>query len=134
MKYTSIALLAVCLSLMGCSSKKEEPPPTTHPVTGRIVYPDGSAYKGGGTIEFNAIDKSDARALGKIEPDGHFTLSIIGKKGQQEGAPAGEFTATIAPDQGQSQGQGTAPRHAQGRYRIKADETNELKVIVGRTK
>ena len=131
MKQARIALLFVCLALIGCSSKKEDPAPATYSVAGRVVHPDGSAYTGGGTIEFNAVDASDNRALGTIDAEGNFKLSIIGKKGQQEGAPAGFFTATIVPHQGQSQG--ASPRRALGRYRIKADETNELKVIVNRS-
>jgi hypothetical protein len=132
MKRKHIVLLAAYLILAGCSSRKEDPGPATQPVTGRVVYPDGSAYKAGGTISLDPVDKTGLPALGRIDDEGHFTLNIIGKKGKQEGATAGEFIATIVPDQGQSQGAG--PRRARGTYRIKADEPNELKIILDRAK
>lgn len=78
--YLLIRALACCLlalvvgSISGCNSR-----PETAEVSGKVLYPDGSAPKGGvRSIQFVPIDSTDAEirkaASGKISEDGSFTL------------------------------------------------------------
>lgn len=92
------SLVACSLGLTGCGSKY-------HPVTGEIVFPDGTPVKGlaGGQIVFNKVGSGggEAAAAGTsasspIDADGKFTL---GTEAVADGAPAGDYNAVISPPQ-----------------------------------
>ncbi|MEM7785644.1 MAG: carboxypeptidase regulatory-like domain-containing protein [Planctomycetota bacterium] len=63
-----IGLLVPCL--LGCNNN-----PRTYPVTGKVVYPDGSHPEFGDIEFFNAEAKLNAR--GRIQKDGTFELGTF---------------------------------------------------------
>jgi hypothetical protein len=77
-------LVAAVATLVGCSSGSLEP------VSGKVVYPDGTPVPAG-TITFNNSEKQ-VSATGVIAQDGTFTLNF----GESEGAPAGEYKVVIS--------------------------------------
>jgi hypothetical protein len=88
------------LLLSGCGGKEEGP--TTYPVSGVVVYRDGTPYRGG-MVELATPDGKQ-RAVGRIGPDGRFALSTPGEKANRPGAVPGNYRVIIHPDLGQRQG------------------------------
>ncbi len=80
-------LFLVLAGLAGCGG------PKLYPVTGKVVYPDGSPMKGGAIVfEMNA-SKDRVMAQGAIDiEDGTFTL---GTKEEGDGAPGGVYRVVI---------------------------------------
>lgn len=83
---------ALCLILVGCNKSG------FHPVSGQIVFPDGSPVTGleGGQVVIEATD-ADGKALnssGAIDAQGRFQL---GTNAVNDGAPAGKHRALISP-------------------------------------
>lgn len=80
----------VCLGLVGCGDKY----PATYPVSGRVIFPNGTPLPGG-NIEF-APQEGPARtsARGMIESDGIFQLTTF-RDG--DGAVEGRHRVLILP-------------------------------------
>jgi hypothetical protein len=87
-----LCLLATVLVVsVGCGTAH----PPTYPVTGAVVFPDGSPLKGG-RVEFRCAQVSPvAIARGRIGDDGKFQLNTV--QGG-EGAIAGEHQVVVVPD------------------------------------
>lgn len=81
------ALLILLASLVGCGGGE-----SLQPVTGKVVYADGSPVTAG-AVTFNHVEKQVA-ATGLIAQDGTFTLNF----GDSEGAPAGEYQVVVTGD------------------------------------
>ena len=91
-----LTLAVFCSLLVGCGTKYQ-------PVTGEIVYTDGTPVKGlaGGTVAFQKVgshmegaQSEGTNPNGPIDADGKFTL---GTMTTTDGAMEGDYTATIAP-------------------------------------
>jgi hypothetical protein len=81
---TRAALLALsALVVMGCGGR-------TWPVSGKVVFPDGSPVTSG-VIEFAPAEGGGPAARGAIGPDGTFDL-ITGK---ERGAAAGRYRVAV---------------------------------------
>lgn len=85
------------LMLAGCGDDTA-PPDKPYPVSGKVVYEDGSAVPGG-FVYFDYFDpegKSNKRyhASSPINADGTFALSFAGDK---DGAPAGKYKVWFGP-------------------------------------
>ena len=79
-----IATLASAVT--GCGSRN----PKTYPVSGTVLFKDGTAVTWG-TIEFHGLAKQ-AGARGEIGSDGSFMLSTFG---EGDGAIPGEYQVTV---------------------------------------
>lgn len=73
-------LILATVLFCGCNGSDEL---ELHPITGKIVYADGSPAMFG-DIEFQS-DSMPVNARGKIQRDGTFTLTTNGKPGAVEG-------------------------------------------------
>ncbi|MBN9524158.1 hypothetical protein J0H58_37555 [bacterium] len=81
------------LSLAGCGSDLQ-------PVTGKVVYEDGTPVKGG-DITFNSKGRTPAvNASGNIADDGTFTLKFNGR----EGAAPGSYKVVVVGKEGYGEG------------------------------
>ncbi len=71
------ALLTVnLLTLASCSKKLERPAPPTFPVTGKVVT-SGDRLPAGGCVEFESKrNELDFTAIGVVDSEGRFSLSI----------------------------------------------------------
>jgi hypothetical protein len=78
-------LVLACLA--GCGG------PKLYPVTGKVVYPDGSPMKGGAIVFETNASKDRVMAQGAIDiEDGTFAL---GTKEEGDGAPEGVYRVAI---------------------------------------
>lgn len=84
---------ALTLALTGCGNDLQ-------PVTGKVVYDDGSPVQGG-SVTFNSKSKG-VNASGDIADDGTFAL----KFGGNQGAPPGEYKVVVV---GKDTGYGNPP-------------------------
>jgi hypothetical protein len=83
-----LAVLAALVVIAGCGGTK------LYPVTGKVVFPDGSPLTGG-TVEFGPVDKNAVLGpRGEIQADGTFRMSTF-KEG--DGAPEGKYRVLVAP-------------------------------------
>ncbi|WP_158261055.1 MULTISPECIES: hypothetical protein [Pirellulaceae] len=118
----SIGMIAlVCLAFVGCEASV-----ATHPVTGKVVLPDGSPA-GGGIIKFrtSSQDGEIVKAHGEIQPDGSFQLTTFH---EGDGALEGEHEAILfSPATGDGGGTAVIPNFPP-RYR--KYETSGLKFHV----
>lgn len=81
-------LVAVLVTgIVGCGGGE-----SLQPVTGRVVYADGSPVPAG-SVTFNHTEKQIA-ATGLIGPDGMFSLTF----GDSQGAPAGNYRVVVTGD------------------------------------
>src|SRR5690349_8597434 len=83
---TAIALLLA--GIVGCGSA------TTYPVTGKIVFKDGTPFSGG-LVRFRPVDeKLQVSARGDIQSNGTF---ILGTYKEDDGAVPGKYQVAITP-------------------------------------
>ena len=81
--------LATLVSGAGCGQQQPAP---TFPVTGRVVFADGTPLASGGTIHLEAVDGYPYNARGAIQKDGTFQLSTFG---ELDGAVLGKHQAMV---------------------------------------
>ena len=88
-----VLLLASGLATLGCNPA----PMPTHPVSGQVVYPDGSTLPRGGRVRFYC-DEVDPplTAEGRFDENGQFTALTTFKAG--DGAVAGTHSVIVLPD------------------------------------
>jgi hypothetical protein len=89
-------ILLLVLGLSGCHKKTQHPPPTTYPVTGKVVMSEGPIPVGA-RIEFAPSDP-EALAEGRIAADGSFTLRTMFHEQWLPGATAGPHRVFVRPD------------------------------------
>lgn len=88
----AVVIVAIAMvTLSGCGPNR----PATYPVTGKVVFPDGSTLSGG-MVEFESLsaDGQPVNARGPIAADGTFSLSTF-EAG--DGALPGEHKALVHP-------------------------------------
>lgn len=110
-----------CFALVGCGASV-----ATHPVTGKVVLPNGSPA-GGGIIKFRTTSPEGevVKAHGEIRPDGSFQLTTFQ---EGDGALEGEHEAILfSPATGDGGGTAVVPNFP-ARYR--KYETSGLKFQV----
>lgn len=78
--------LIVCLAVMGCGSSQIP----TYPVSGTVVFEDGSSVRTG-IVELESLDHK-LSATGKIREDGSF---VLGTYKSDDGACAGRHRAIV---------------------------------------
>ncbi|HKI37563.1 MAG TPA: hypothetical protein VKA46_37250 [Gemmataceae bacterium] len=126
------AALAGLLLAAGCTGSGK-PLPTTYPVSGKVLYADGTPMTGG-LVQFKPEGNPDVTTTGAIQQDGSFTLNSTVEKQQVEGAIEGPHTVTILPPLGEDQraARGGAPLPVQLRETItvKADGPNNFTLTV----
>lgn len=89
LRYLSPRRATLCLfagALAGCSDGR----PPTYPVSGQVVFDDGSPVHVG-TVELKSREHN-LHARGEIDPDGHFTLTTF-QRG--DGAVAGAHECVV---------------------------------------
>jgi hypothetical protein len=92
----AVFALAFLFSNAGCRKPPETPLPKTYPVTGRIVDREGNQLKTG-SIQFESIVDVKTQALGKVEPDGSFTMTTVVGEAMVPGAIEGPHKVTFLP-------------------------------------
>ena len=84
---SSGCLTSLCLVLLvGCGESRVP----TYPVSGTVVFEDGSPVRTG-TVELSSIDQ-ELTATGKISDDGSF---VLGTYKTDDGAPAGNHRVIV---------------------------------------
>ena len=85
----ALPLIAIALPTTGCNSSG----PEVYPVSGKVVYPDGSPMPEG-MVEFEAMEGefSGRNARGVIQTDGTFVLTT---QEPDDGAVAGRHRAIV---------------------------------------
>lgn len=82
------AIPLLIIALCGCGRQK-------HPVTGVVVYEDGTPYAGGGIVAMEAeIDGKRAMARGGIGTDGRFLLA---SERPEDGACEATYRVRVLP-------------------------------------
>lgn len=85
-----LALIILATATCGCNQN-----PTTYPVSGKVVYPDGKPVSSG-TLEFETVaQKPTVTATAEILPDGQFTM---GTYAAADGALPGRHRAAVIAD------------------------------------
>jgi hypothetical protein len=92
-RLAALAVGVLALSLAGCGDGLQ-------PVTGKVVYEDGTPVSGG-SVTFNSKDKG-TNASGDIADDGTFSLAFNGSKG----AAPGQYKVVVV---GKDTGYGNPP-------------------------
>jgi hypothetical protein len=80
----SLAVLATCLTVVGCGSESR-----LYPVVGRVTF-DGQTLTSG-SVEFVALDGANYGPVGNIAADGTYRLVTFDK----EGAPLGKYKVLV---------------------------------------
>jgi hypothetical protein len=113
------------LFLAGCGSGKYQP------VTGEIIFPDGSPVKGleGGQIAFQKIGSQEEAktAAGAIDANGKFAL---GTEQLADGAETGDYSVVITPPQ--STGDVPLPKVIDDKYTKVGGVTEKFTVQKGK--
>ncbi len=114
----------------GCTSKAV---PITYPVTGKVVFADGTPLTGG-LVQFKSEANADVTTTGVIQPDGSFTLSSTVGQEQVTGAVEGPHTALILPPLGEDQHAARGlPQHPialRGPFTVTPDGPNSFTLMV----
>lgn len=123
---------------LGCSDNGQIP---TYPVSGKVVFADGTPLPGGGLICLSDSDEASLSARGIINPDGTFTL---GTYGEDDGAIAGRHLVAIDPPipENFNPDAGPPPRVIHPRFQhhdtsgleftVSAEDPNEITLEVSR--
>ena len=126
-----------CLLSAGCRDSG----PRTFPVSGKVVFADGS-YAQFGDIEFRAESGEHVTARGKINNDGTFRLKSLGNR---SGTVAGWHQVVIVQNTGNARGGLPAIHHHHGldvaakyrsydtsdlRFEVKPSGTNVFEILV----
>jgi hypothetical protein len=127
------ALALAALVAGGCA-------PPRYPVSGKVVFDDGSPLAEGSVIGEATIDGKKVLAQGEVKPDGTFNW---GSSKAGEGARPGKYRVIVAPralgDAEIAEGKipavdakFTAPETSGIDFEVKESPTNELKITVTR--
>lgn len=85
--FSVLSILALTTACLGCSSGR-------YPVTGTVLYEDGSPCEGGTVIAEATVDGKVVSAQSNIEKDGSFSL---GGASAGDGAFPGNYKAVVMP-------------------------------------
>jgi hypothetical protein len=86
-------LALLCFLTAVCSCHKPAPPPALYPVHGNVRV-DGKLLEAG-VVEFQPLEELGHNALGEIQPDGDFSLSIVHEGKRFKGAVPGAYRVTV---------------------------------------
>ena len=130
-KYIAWPALAVLLLAGGCSSGKALP--RTYPVTGKVVFADGTPMTGG-LVQFKSESNPEVITTGAIQPDGSFTLTTTLDKQQATGALEGPHSALVLPpladNQRGARGLPPQPIPLRGPFTVTPDGPNAFTLTV----
>jgi hypothetical protein len=125
-------IVGMAMLVLASCSKPAEPMPTTHPVTGTVVYKQGGPVPG--RITFQPMTDLQLACNGPIADDGTFTVSTLRTSDQQriDGVPEGEYRVTVFP---QATDQFIIPKELPGKVTVKAGENRfDFKIEKGKGK
>jgi hypothetical protein len=129
-RITTAALAAVLLAT-GCQGGKALP--KTYPVSGKVVYSDGTPMTGG-LVQFKPKGNAEVTTSGAIAQDGSFTLNSFVDNQKVTGAIEGPHTVTILPPLGQDQhaarGSSVQPIELRESFTVKPDESNTFTITL----
>lgn len=112
--------------LVGCGNPGPAPP-KTYPVTGHVVYTDGTPMSGG-SVAFTLDRDPDLSAMGDIGPGGDFALRTIFRNKRLTGSVEGTFEVTIKPPAGSAKSVDPGETLAEP-VQVKPGQSNELKLV-----
>lgn len=133
--------LAVVVGIAGCN----EPPMPTYPVSGQVVYEDGSTLPRGGRVRFYCEEVDPPlTAEGRFDESGRFDALTTFRAG--DGAVAGTHAVIVMPDIPDDKGEMSQREYEQAsrpidrrfkgfktsglQFTVKADQPNEFKIEV----
>jgi hypothetical protein len=94
--------LLCAVSIMGCTQRGPEGPPTVA-ARGKIVFTKGGdvfkLYDTQGAVELESLEQPGVKAIGSIEEDGSFTLNTVFDGGAKPGAVAGKHRVRLNLDE-----------------------------------
>jgi hypothetical protein len=94
-KLLEIAIVLLACTA-GCSKTPKESLPTTFPVTGQIVDKSGQPLTAG-VVQFESTVSEKTQAMGKIQPDGSFTMTTVIGEAMAPGAIEGPHKVSFLP-------------------------------------
>lgn len=127
-------LFLVALLLPGCKDK-EPLVPTTYPVSGKVLYKDGTPMRKG-MINFRSVTDASVSADGIVSNDGTFTLTTLTQAKQKSaGAIEGEHRVTIIfMVEDQVAARPPDPLTLKETYKILPQESNQIEIKIDRPK
>lgn len=133
-RWAVVAALAQCLVVIGGCQKGPVP---TYPVTGEVVFAEGTPLPGGNIELAPRAGEVKASARGVIEEDGAFRLSTFI---EGDGAVAGEHAVLIIPARQRGERPGASNTELAGKYQdfatsgltavVKPEGPNEFRFVV----
>lgn len=93
--WTIVSLLIVIFHV-GCGQSPNAAGPATFEVTGRVVDKSGKQVSYG-SVEFVSLEDGKTQAVGKLQPDGTFSLHTYIDKSVVPGAIEGSHEANFHP-------------------------------------
>ena len=121
MKLIKPLLLMTPLLLLAPGCQSSTPPPTTHPVHGKVLV--NNELLTDGAVEFQALAEPSWSALADIQSDGTFSLSTLHEGKRIAGALPGEYRVTIVFAARKEQDK-RAPITLEKTYTVTAGENN----------
>jgi hypothetical protein len=93
-----VGLVLAGSPFLGCTPNKGDPPPPTHKVEGKVVYPGGRPFTAGGMIGFIHETFPGVTTTAEIKKeDGTFALHTIVGQHRVAGAQEGPHAVLIRP-------------------------------------
>src|SRR5262245_12467914 len=111
----ALTLLLVCDA---CRKPPETPLPKTYPVTGLIVDQQGKPLTMG-SIQFESMVDVKTQALGKVQPDGYFTMTTVVGEAMVPGAIEGPHKVSFLPV-----GRDQLPAYFDAQFKVGPGENN----------
>jgi len=111
-RLTLVLLGGLLLASAGCGAKTIPPPPTPHPVRGKVLLASNQPLRGG-VVTFRPVgDAADGRyqGWGFPKPDGSFEITAFSGS---SGVAPGKYKVTVGPrDEGEPRGSnaGSVPK------------------------
>jgi hypothetical protein len=121
-----VALASIALAIcLGCRNGSPEELPKTFPVVGKVVDSAGHPVTSG-AVEFVSTANEKIQAVGKLQPDGTFSLTTMVGSASLPGAVEGKHKVTLLPG-----GRGGRPHYFKETLHVKTSE-NQFELALPR--
>lgn len=117
----SALILVLLAGVWGCGKESAVLLPTTHTVAGQIVDKSGRPLTFG-AVEFVSMRDEKVQAIGKVNPDGTFSLMTVIGKDSVPGAVEGPHRVTFMPSM-----RGQAPHYFPDKCEVRPGD-NRIKL------